>query len=332
MSDSKKLHKFLTLWVLTLLCTASGVFGDVSQKRFDFKKPSAVKTVEGVAAPEASPLREVVPQSAVKTNSSYFFIGSDAMWEWLVSSQKTLREKISVQVSNLKEGKASSLGLFLLICFVYGIIHAIGPGHGKTIVAGYFLARRGKIPQGVCLGTSITLIHSASAVILLFILYAIAKATLFPIFEASRIHIEKASYALIVLTGIILLIVSFRDFSKQSENPESTPPNASWKELLWLAFITGVVPCPAVALVVFFCLLNGLPGTALLGAGTIGIGMAVTNTSFGIGAILLRRGLDSGIQRVQKLNRYALYIHTLLSVLCGVGLSVLGLFLFLNAR
>lgn len=332
MSDSKKLHKFLTLWVLTLLCAASCALGDVSQKRFDFKKPSAGKAAEEIAAPERPSPQNVETSSDVKTNSSYFFIGTDTMWEWLVSSQKNLREKISVQVSNLKGGKASSLGLFLFICFVYGVIHAVGPGHGKTIVAGYFLARRGKIPQGVCLGTSITLIHSASAVILLFILYAIAKATLFPVFESSRIHIEKASYALIALTGVILLIVSFREFSRQSETSEAAPPSASWKELLWLAFITGVVPCPAVALVVFFCLLNGLPGTALLGAGAIGVGMAVTNTSFGIGAILLRRGLDSGIQRVQRLNRYALYIHTLLSILCGVGLFVLGLFLFLNAR
>lgn len=328
MSGSKKLTELLILSILLFFCTES--FADVNQKRFDFKKTGTVKAVEQPQTQAAVDTVSVHPGD-VKTTSSYFFIGSDAMWEWLVSSQKTLREKISSQVSRLQNGNSSSLGIFLLVCFIYGIIHAIGPGHGKTIVASYFIARRGKLLQGVGLGTSITFIHTLSAVILLFILYGITQATLFPLFESSRIHIEKASFALIALTGILLIAISIREISC-GEHSENAPQNANWKELLWLAFVTGIVPCPAVALVVFFCLLHGMPGIAILGAAAIGLGMAITNTGFGIVSILLRRGIDSGIQKTGKLSRYAYFIHSGLSLCCGVCLSVLGLFLFLNAR
>lgn len=330
MSGSKKMNRWLPIFIACLFLCMGQAFADVNQKKFEFKKSVPVKT-ESVLSDSAAVKRPLHAESNIKTSSSYFFIGSDAMWEWLVSSQKTLREKISLQAYNLKNGQSKSVCFFLLVCFIYGMIHAVGPGHGKTIVASYFIARKGKMLQGVGLGTSITIIHTLSAVVLLFALYGIAKATLFPIFEASRINIEKASYALIILTGILLVGISIREAAKGHSETESAK-DASWKELLWLAFITGIVPCPAVALVVFFCLLNELPGLALCGAIAIGIGMAVTNTAFGIGAIFIRRGIDRSLARVSKLQRYASYINIGISLLCGVCISLLGVFLFLNVR
>lgn len=329
MSAIRKLHRIPVAFWIAIFCAAISSFADVSQKRFDFKK-APVRT-EAIAE---NPAPVVTPKEApteIKTSSSYFFIGSDAMWKWLVSSQKDLREKISAQVLALKGGRTQSVALFLLICFIYGLVHAIGPGHGKSIVAGYFLARRGKILQGIGLGTSITVIHTLSAVILLFILYAIAKTMLFPIFEASRIQIERGSYALIIFSGVLLIAISLREFFHSTPEKDA-PTDASWKELLWLAFITGIVPCPAVALVVFFCLLNDLPFLALLGAAAIGVGMSVTNTGFGLGAIFIRRGIDGGIRHVEKLERRAALIHVGLSLFCGLCIALLGVFLFLNAR
>lgn len=329
MSGIRKLRRVPAVFLIAILCCAVASFADVSQKRFDFKKAPA-KT-EAVVAEQSSQVALPKESAEIKTTSSYFFIGSDAMWKWLVSSQKNLREKISAQVLDLKGGRTQSVAFFLLICFIYGLVHAIGPGHGKSIVAGYFLARRGKILQGIGLGTSITVIHTLSAVILLFILYAIAKTMLFPIFEASRIQIERGSYALIVLSGVLLIAISLREFFHNSPEKDA-PTDASWKELLWLAFITGIVPCPAVALVVFFCLLNDLPILALLGAAAIGIGMSVTNTGFGLGAIFVRRGIDGGIRHVERLERRAALVHVGISLFCGICIALLGIFLFLNAR
>lgn len=332
MFDLKQPSRFLPIFIACLLCTASLAFSDVSQKRFDFKKTSAPKTEQVAPDSAASEVKVSQDAASVKTSSSYFFIGSDALWNWLISSQKSLREKISTQTMRLRNGETKSLGIFLLVCFIYGLVHAIGPGHGKTIVASYFLARRGSFLQGVGLGSSITIIHTLSAVILLFALYGIAKATLFPIFEMSRIHIETASYALIVLTGLLLIAISIREATGKKRDAFEGAENASWKELLWLAFITGIVPCPAVALVVFFCLLNELPGIALCGAFAIGLGMAVTNTSFGFGAILVRRGIDTGIHRMGKLKRYAVCINAGISMLCGLCILLLGVFLLMNVR
>jgi len=314
----KKPINFFIFFLLSLFLCSTVSFAATNNKRFEFKKAVPEKT-ETIA-------------DTVKTSSSYFFIGSDAMWNKLVTSQKNLRDKISTEVTNLKKGQTETLGIFLLICFLYGLLHAIGPGHGKTIVVSYFLARKGSFLHGVGLGTSITTIHTLSAVAILFILYGFAQTAIFPIFEASRIHVEKASYALIILTGIILLAIAIRETIHENKNKNSIVKNASWKELLWLAFVTGIVPCPAVALIVFFCLLNKMPGIAILGAIAICCGMAVTNTAFGIGAILARRGIDMGFHRTGHFEKFAGLINSGLSFFCGICITILGIFLFLNVR
>ena len=244
-----------------------------------------------------------------------------------------MRKKFSAKrfLQKLKNGESGTLIPFLAICLLYGLLHALGPGHGKTIVVSYFLSRRGKFSQGIALGSLITTIHTLSAVILLFILYGIAKATLFPLFETSRVHIEKASYALVAITGVILILVSLREILRKQKTADSHL-TATWKELLWLAFITGIVPCPAVALIVFFCLLQGIPGIALLGSFFICIGMTLTNASFGLLAICTHRGLDKGIQRIHAFEKYASGIYFVLSIACGICIVLTGIALFLSAR
>jgi ABC-type nickel/cobalt efflux system permease component RcnA len=59
-----------------------------------------------------------------------------------------------------------------------------------------------------------------SAVLLLLILYAIFKATVFNAFETGRIGIERASYALIMLTGVLLVVLGIRDVIKSRKGCE----------------------------------------------------------------------------------------------------------------
>jgi len=314
---------FILLFCLFFLCTCA--IADVVQKHFDFKTapPQKASQAATVLADTASVMPIVVSVSSVKNNSNIFT--RSAFWLKLVDTQKILREKMANQIELMQSGNDATISLFLLICFVYGILHALGPGHGKTIVAGYFLARRGRFREGIVLGASITLIHTFSAVILLFVLYNLAQATVFPTFELSRAGIEKASYLLIIITGILLVAISIKGFLSTRKKEEKANLNASWKELLWIAFITGIVPCPAVALIVFFCLLNGLPGMALAGALVIGIGMAVTNISFGFAAILFRRGLDTGFFRLGYFANFANYG---ISLIGGLFVGAMGILLY----
>ena len=335
----KKSIVFLLVLLIAVAASAA-----VKKKRFDVgggDAPAATEaTVESVAPAEPIAAESaVVPEKKTeKTRSIYTVIAEE---------QKVLREKLTAAISAMKSGDWDAIWKFLAICLVYGMLHALGPGHGKSIVVGYFIARRGRWRQGVALGAGITVTHTMSAVILLLILYAIFKATVFTAFETGRIGIERASYALIMLTGVLLVVLAIRDVFKSHkgcgcsarlESAEGAvaqdgkcaesklPPVARWREILGVAAVTGIVPCPAVALIVLFCLLNSMVALSLLGALVICVGMTITNVTFGIAAVAFRKGIDKGSAH----TRIATKIYTVATLAGGVIIFVSGLLLFTN--
>ena len=337
----KKSIVFLLVLLIAVAASAA-----VKKKRFDVgggDAPAATgATVESVAPAEPIAAESaVVPEKKTeKTRSLYTVIAEE---------QKVLREKLTAAISAMKSGDWDAIWKFLAICLVYGMLHALGPGHGKSIVVGYFIARRGRWRQGVALGAGITVTHTMSAVLLLLILYAIFKATVFSAFETGRIGIERASYALIMLTGVLLVVLAIRDVFKshkgcgcavRMESAEGAvaesklPPIARWREILGVAAVTGIVPCPAVALIVLFCLLNSMVALSLLGALVICIGMTITNVAFGIAAVAFRNiaavAFRKGIDKGSAHTHIATKIYTVATLAGGVIIFISGLLLFTN--
>ena len=330
------------IFVLIFLITAVA-FADVKKKRFDIDGASNAPATEAVApVGDSSMIESVAPTAPAVSKPEGAESRSKSFYTVIADAQKVLREKLTVAISAMKNGDWGAIWKFLAICLIYGMLHALGPGHGKSIVVGYFIARRGRWRQGVALGAGITVTHTMSAVLLLLVLYAIFKATVFNAFETGRIGIERASYALIMLTGVLLVVLGIKDFITQRKSREvvaqdelavagaaqngALPPVARWREIIGVAAVTGIVPCPAVALIVLFCLLNSMVALSLLGALVICIGMTITNVAFGIAAVAFRKGIDKGSAH----TRIATKIYTVATLAGGVIIFISGLLLFTN--
>lgn len=54
----------------------------------------------------------------------------------------------------------------LALAFVLGALHALTPGHGKTMVAAYLVGSRGTVGQAVFLGVVVTFTHTFSVILL----------------------------------------------------------------------------------------------------------------------------------------------------------------------
>ena len=66
----------------------------------------------------------------------------------------------------------------LLLSLAAGALHALGPGHGKTIMAAYLVGADGKMRHAVTIGIAVSLMHTLSVVVLgLITLWA---ASVFP--------------------------------------------------------------------------------------------------------------------------------------------------------
>ena len=62
---------------------------------------------------------------------------------------------------------------------VFGAHHALGPGHGKTIVAAYLVGSRGTPRHAVSLGLTVTATHTSTVYLLGFVTL-IASAFIVP--------------------------------------------------------------------------------------------------------------------------------------------------------
>src|SRR5688572_17799994 len=84
----------------------------------------------------------------------------------------------------LEEINLSTLLLALGISFIWGAMHAMTPGHGKTIVGAYLVGSRGTLKHAVYLGLTTTITHTlgvfALGLITLFAAQFIVPETLYP--------------------------------------------------------------------------------------------------------------------------------------------------------
>lgn len=98
----------------------------------------------------------------------------------------------------------SLLGTVALLAVAagFGAVHALGPGHGKTIMAAYVAGERGRPRDAVFLGFIVSLMHTGSVLVV-----GLALVTLDRRFDAERIYpmLTTLSGALVVAIGGWLL-------------------------------------------------------------------------------------------------------------------------------
>ena len=72
------------------------------------------------------------------------------------------RNDVFTRLITLEELNLSTILIALAIAFIWGGLHALSPGHGKTIVGAYLVGGRSKPQHALFLGLTVTLTHTAS--------------------------------------------------------------------------------------------------------------------------------------------------------------------------
>jgi nickel/cobalt exporter len=100
------------------------------------------------------------------------------------------------------QGSAAHAWLYLPIAVVLGALHALEPGHAKSLMAAYIVAIRGTTRQAVILALSAAIGHT----IIVWIL-AIAALAL-----GERYIVNQAEPWLTALSGVLIVLLAIRMF------------------------------------------------------------------------------------------------------------------------
>jgi nickel/cobalt exporter len=244
--------------------------------------------------------------------------------------QKKLRGQLTHVSRDIRGNPwGQSFLLFLILSFVYGVIHALGPGHGKSIVFSYFLSRPGRYVHGVLMGNLITFVHVFSAVAIVLGFYLTLKTAGLSSFEHVRGMLEKISYALLMLLGLFLVLYKVRELTRGTLTnlQEYKTAEADFKHLALMALATGLVPCPGAALILLFTITLDILIPGLIAMVCIALGMGVTTTLFALFSIASRNTIFRVTLRKQKVFVLS---STALSLLGACAITMIGSLLFFS--
>ncbi|MFD2262772.1 nickel/cobalt transporter [Lacibacterium aquatile] len=218
------------------------------------------------------------------------------------------RALIDIRARGLASG---ALLAGLAVSFLYGVLHALGPGHGKAVVVGYFLGQQARPWRGLWMGTRIAITHVGGAIIL-------AAGFWFWYGQQPAANVEDIPAVRMIAAVLLLLLgaLMLRDALKRpaveirisgcdcgdERHHRRRPPEGRDKGNI-AALVAGWVPCTGAVIVLLFCIANGLWLAGLLLVSAIALGMACTMAVIGLLAILLRSQISGWIDRRPKNSR-----------------------------
>ncbi|HJQ24857.1 MAG TPA: hypothetical protein VKA60_13145 [Blastocatellia bacterium] len=224
--------------------------------------------------------------------------------------------------------------LGLMIAIGLGALHALSPGHGKTVVGAYLVGARGTARHAAFLGLTVTITHTTGV-------FALGLVTLF---ASQYVLPEKLFPILSMLSGLIVVVIGgslfirrlravigsthahdehshhAHDHNNDGPHPHThshggivhshgssehshLPPGAegspvTWRSLLALGVSGGLLPCPSALVVLLSAISLHRVGYGLLLVIAFSVGLAGSLTAVGLAFVyagkLIKRPLRAG--------------------------------------
>lgn len=237
----------------------------------------------------------------------------------------------------------ATLLIGLTVAFVFGAVHALSPGHGKTLVAAYLVGTRGTARHAVFLGGMVTFTHTVSVFLLGFVTLFLSRYVL-----PERIYpvLGAISGITIVWVGASLffkrlhaarphdhhhdhhhhgesLVHDHNDGHVHSHGAESEGGLGS---LIALGASGGLVPCPSALVLLLSSVALGRVALGLTLLAAFSAGLAVVLTSVGLIVLYARRLLPDRRKAAASVAfRYLPVISAAIIVCIGVLMTCVSL-------
>jgi nickel/cobalt exporter len=225
--------------------------------------------------------------------------------------------------------------LLLFFAYIYGLIHALGPGHGKTLVASYFLSHDKSYAKALFISLSIGVVHTFSAFLLTLLVYFIVDSFLAQFLDNAVFYTTKISAFIIIFIALYLFYKKFKAYKelkkvqkKAAYTFSATPhvatcgcssckvENSSTDMALIIS--AGIIPCPGTITIFIFSLSLGLYYAGFLSALIMSLGMSTIIFLSALLSVALRKKTSNGNGNIKKYLEYAS-----LSIILVLGILLL---------
>ena len=236
----------------------------------------------------------------------------------------------------------------ILAAFAFGAVHALSPGHGKTLVAAYLVGSRGTPRHAIFLGLMVTFTHTISVfalgLVTLYLSRFVLPETITPVLGAiSGITIVWVGGMLLyrrtigrgaigsVTAPAAGLAAGLDDGLVHHHHGDGrvhthVPEEMSVGGLIALGASGGLVPCPSALVLLLTAVSLGRVAFGLTLLVAFSLGLAVVLSAIGLAVLYARHLLpeSSGIMR-SKAVRYLPVASAAFIVCVGIAMTWVSL-------
>ena len=255
--------------------------------------------------------------------------------------------------------------LALATALALGALHALEPGHGKTVAAAYLIGTRATARHALLLGLTVTVMHTAS-VFILGVVTLFASRFILP--EHLLPWLGLASGLIVIALGVRMVVSRLRtaragsnvplmpqhhhahphghdhtndhgdDHHHHDHGPHHLPPalvesKVTWRSVLAIGVSGGLLPCPAALVVLLSAVGLGRLGFGMLLIVAFSAGLALVLSSIGLAVLYGGRWLNHtgiGTRAIWRIGSFG-WLARFVPALGGLLVIAAGGLLLYNA-
>lgn len=273
-----------------------------------------------------------------------------ALTDWAMAAQRGLQAQMAQGLRALRVGEPGALLAFWSLCFGYGFVHAVGPGHGKFLIGAYGAGVSVPLGRLVGVGLVASLLQGLSAIALVYGGVLLFDASREALQLTGDVWLERASLIAIALIGLWLMSRATRRMIRQSftapalangtgDHHPRTDTHCSdcghkhapdlhevtalrgWRDGALLVGAIAIRPCTGALFVLILTWRMGLIWQGIVAVLVMAIGTAAVTMTVAATAVLAREGAVARLERFERLR----LIMPVIEGLAGLLVLILAL-------
>jgi len=239
-----------------------------------------------------------------------------ALWQYWpqillqsVSWQKELHQQMTQLLQQVKTAPEQAGGMLVLFSLAYGVLHALGPGHGKVVITTFLATHPARLKTTLRLTLLASLLQGSVAIVLVTLMLVVLQTSSRQL-HLSSYWLEKGSYLLVIGLGVWIGVRALKALRRQLRprspmkihalradhqhdahcgcghahlpDAQQVAGAVSLKTQLLLVASMGLRPCSGAIMMLLFSRVIGVYLWGVLSAAVMALGTALTISAIGL--------------------------------------------------
>lgn len=220
--------------------------------------------------------------------------------------QRSVNLEVSGLLKRVAENPGAAGGALLLFSFTYGVLHALGPGHGKMVITTWLATHPSKLKSSLGLTFASSLLQGLVAIGLVVVVLSVLALPARQL-HMSSFWLEKGSFLLVGVLGVMLCwraVIRLVGLLRRPKFSAFTPHHVhhqhcgcghqhlptqqqldqgdDWRARLMIILSMGMRPCSGAIMVLLFSKVIGVFGWGIASALAMAAGTSLTISSLAL--------------------------------------------------